>query len=289
MNDMQTGDEWLVRPDIPNYDVFTSVRNEAQLDGLEDYELLTQLGAKDPEAAKQVAGQLIRSATLYTREGAAATAAHKTLLDLLTGEAAEPIAVELFRDDFANGYDYAWDRDGTAGTQWSVRDGRYTYSGAGTNATAMSTLHSQTLRDGRIDFTVKLGDAMNGDQSMWAGLCFRKANAADTAFQSGYTLCIRKKRRPAALPRQPVEGAVGRLGRSRYAGSSPAVRIHERRAHPRLEREPPPDRRRGHGRRGACGRISQPGRDRYSGGVLRFPAQQLSRRGNALREQRSYA
>lgn len=192
MNDMQTGDEWLVRPDIPNYDVFTSVRNEAQLDGLEDYELLTQLGAKDPEAAKQVAGQLIRSATLYTREGTAATAAHKTLLDLLTGEAAEPIAVELFRDDFANGYDYAWDRDGTAGTQWSVRDGRYTYSGAGTNATAMSTLHSQTLRDGRIDFTVKLGDAMNGDQSMWAGLCFRKANAADTAFQSGYTLCIRK-------------------------------------------------------------------------------------------------
>lgn len=192
MNDKQSGDEWLVRPDIQNYDVFTSVRNEAQLDGLEDYELLTQLGAKDPEAAMQLTDQLIRSATLYTKEGAVATAAHKTLLDLLTGESAEPIAVELFRDDFANGYDYAWDRDGTAGTHWSVQNGKYVYSGAGTDATAMSTLHSQTLRDGRIDFTVKLGDVVNGDQSMWAGLCFRKTNATDTVFQSGYTLLIRK-------------------------------------------------------------------------------------------------
>lgn len=51
------------------------------------------------------------------------------------------------------GCDYAWDRDGTTETHWPM----------------------------------KLGNVRNGDQSMWAELCFRKANAADTAFQlSGY-------------------------------------------------------------------------------------------------------
>ena len=78
----QTGDEWLVRPDKANYDVFTSVRNEAQLDGIEDFELLKLLEKQDAAAARAVADTMIRSATVYPRSGESAQQAHRMLLDL---------------------------------------------------------------------------------------------------------------------------------------------------------------------------------------------------------------
>lgn len=189
---VQTGDEWLVRPDVAHYDVFTSVRNEAQLDGLEDYELLTQLAAKDKAAADRVADTLIETATRYTRDGAAATAAHKTLLDLLTGQETEPIATTVFADAFDTGYDYAWTRDGKAGTGWSVQDGAYLYHGAGSNQTGMTTLRSQTVKNGKIDVTLQVGDVYGNDSTMWGGVTFRKARATDDAFTSGYTLYLKK-------------------------------------------------------------------------------------------------
>ena len=53
--------QWLVRPDKKNYDVFTSVRNEAQLDGIEDFELLSILEKKDPDRADAIACLLYTS------------------------------------------------------------------------------------------------------------------------------------------------------------------------------------------------------------------------------------
>ena len=44
----QTGDNWLVRPNKAALDVYDSVRSEAQLDGIEDYELLAMLAKRKP-------------------------------------------------------------------------------------------------------------------------------------------------------------------------------------------------------------------------------------------------
>lgn len=203
LDSVQTGDEWLVRPDVENYDIFTSVRNEAQLDGIEDYELLIQLTEEDKAAADRIVDSMIQSATLYTKDGATAMAAHKSLLDLLTGQATGPIPVVVFEDNFENGYDYAWNRDGTEGTSWSVESGCYIYHGAGTTNTGMTTLRNQTVKNGRITVTMQFGDTNGNDQTLWGGITFRKTNPTDTAFQSGYTLYLRKNGELHLLAPQP--------------------------------------------------------------------------------------
>ena len=184
---LQSGDEWLVRPDAEHYDVFTSVRSEAQLDGLEDYELLTLLAAQNQDAANRIVDTVIESATSYTKDGAAAMNAHKALLDALTGREEEPIAMSLFRDDFQNGFDYAWNRYDVAGTSWSVDAGRYNYHGAATSDLGMTTLRNQTIKNGKISVTLQLGEG-----SGWAGITFRKGDPNHNSFVSVYTLAVLK-------------------------------------------------------------------------------------------------
>ncbi len=184
---LQSGDEWLVRPDAEHYDVFTSVRSEAQLDGLEDYELLTLLAGQNQDAANRIVNTVMESATSYTKDGAAAMNAHKALLDALAGREEEPIAMSLFRDDFQNGFDYAWNRYDVAGTSWSVDAGRYNYHGAATSELGMTTLRNQTIKNGKISVTLQLGEG-----SGWAGITFRKGDPGHNSFVSGYTLAVLK-------------------------------------------------------------------------------------------------
>lgn len=60
------GDAWIVYPG--NRQVLDSLRHEAMRDGVEDYELLTLLAAKDPEKAKALAATVVRSFTDYLRD-----------------------------------------------------------------------------------------------------------------------------------------------------------------------------------------------------------------------------
>ncbi len=83
----QNGDAWLVRPNKPALDVYDSVRSEAQLDGIEDFELLTALARTKPVTAHAVANTLITDSTTYTRNGEDVVAAHRHLLDALTSPA----------------------------------------------------------------------------------------------------------------------------------------------------------------------------------------------------------
>ena len=218
----QTGDEWLVRPDVENYDVFTSVRNEAQLDGIEDYELIRLLEAKDPEAARKLVDTMITDATTYSRDGESAMAAHKALLDLLTGQEAEPIAIPVFEDSFENGYDYAWKRQTGA---WRVEESSYVLGQAGSNQEGMSTLREWTLANGRVAFTMEIGDTFQGDDTMWGGLTLRKSQPEDTMWQSGYTVYLRKNGEVQLIKAQPfailgtAQAAPGADGSVRLAVS----------------------------------------------------------------------
>ena len=93
------------------------MRNEAQLDGIEDYELIALLEKQDADAAAKIVDTMITSATVYTRDGESAQEAHKALLDLLTGEEADPVAVPIFSENFSSGFDSAWSR---LSGSWSV-------------------------------------------------------------------------------------------------------------------------------------------------------------------------
>jgi hypothetical protein len=185
----QTGDEWLVRPDKENFDVFTSVRHEAQLDGIEDFELLKILEQKDPEKAKEIADQLIQSATMYSKNGLSAQMAHKALLDAITGNEMEPIGIPVYQDTFSGKYDSAWIRNTG---NWSITNDSYLFSGAGSNREGMSTLNGYQLKDGKIEVDIQIGNTYNRDDTMWGGVVFRKNNVSDTMWESGYTLLVRK-------------------------------------------------------------------------------------------------
>lgn len=189
---LQSGDEWLVRPDADKFDVFTSVRNEAQLDGIEDYELLTLLSQKNTEAARRIVNTVIQSATKYTKDGTAAMQAHKAVLDLLTGGDADPIAMLIFEDDFSNGYDYAWNRYTLQNTKWRVLPDVYQYNGAATTNLGMTTLRNQVIKDGKISVTIQMNETYGGQDNMWAGITFRKGNQEHNSFDSGYTVALQK-------------------------------------------------------------------------------------------------
>ena len=197
---VQTGDEWLVRPDVENYDVFSSVRNEAQLDGIEDYELITLLEKQDADAAAKIVDTMITSATVYTRDGESAQEAHKALLDLLTGEEADPVAVPIFSENFSSGFDSAWSR---LSGSWSVKENGYFFAGAGSNNEGMSALKGWTLKNGKIEMTMEIGDTFGNDDTMWGGITFRKNGEKDTMWQSGYTLYLRKNGQMEFIKTQP--------------------------------------------------------------------------------------
>jgi len=89
------GDAWLVYPDKENLDVMSSMRSEVQLEGIQDYELLSLLeDAGKGEVAHTIAKSIISSGTKYNKQSDAIIAARKAILDLLTDQ----YTVETFVD-----------------------------------------------------------------------------------------------------------------------------------------------------------------------------------------------
>jgi Domain of unknown function (DUF4091) len=79
------GDAFIVYPDRERKSVFSSIRLEAMREGIEDYELLQLLRAKDPEEAERLARAAVTSFTEYVRDPAAFRRIHKSLLEALSG------------------------------------------------------------------------------------------------------------------------------------------------------------------------------------------------------------
>jgi hypothetical protein len=78
------GDAFIVYPDRERKSVFSSIRQEAMLEGIEDYELLRLLKQKNPAAAERLAKAAIGGFTDYVRDPAAFRKLERQLLEVLS-------------------------------------------------------------------------------------------------------------------------------------------------------------------------------------------------------------
>ncbi|WP_020497409.1 DUF4091 domain-containing protein [Sciscionella marina] len=174
----QTGDNYLVRPDVKRLGIYDSLRSETQLDGVEDYELLSKLAENSPLTARSISQRVIDSITAYTRDGNRVVDAHKALLEALDkgqGDASEP-----FQDSFTGG-DTAWTH--TVGN-WSAANGQYTQSDPGA-PDAVSAVRDRAWGDAEVRTTLSLG---SGGYTSWAGVILRNSNAAEV--DTGYLVGV---------------------------------------------------------------------------------------------------
>lgn len=183
-NGTQTGDQWPVYPNKPADAIYDSLRSEAQTAGLQDYELLHQLAAVKPDAARTLAETLVTNPTSYDTSGWDVEARHKQLLDELagtTGDLALP-----FTDDFSGG-DHFWTH--TKGT-WATNGAEYTQSDSSANWGYASYIRGRGYRDvsAGVDLQITGVNASGGSQN-WAGLMVRSANGTD--MDSGYLIAQR--------------------------------------------------------------------------------------------------
>ena len=75
------GDNALVYPNPAKNSILSSIRLEAMRDGIEDYELLSALARKDPEAARALAAAVIPNINDYIRDPARFRSYRKQLLE----------------------------------------------------------------------------------------------------------------------------------------------------------------------------------------------------------------
>jgi hypothetical protein len=180
----QTGDAWLVRPDKARYDILDSVRSEAQLAGIEDYELLTQLARTKPVAASAIANSLVTSTVAYNRLGSAVQDRHRQLLVELTAGTAD--ARFPVTESFAGG-----------DQGWTHSQGSWSVSGGGYQQSDLSAWGITAAARGRAYGTVAMGCTVqitgvntdDGGDNNWAGVVVRSAQAAD--MDTGYLVGIR--------------------------------------------------------------------------------------------------
>lgn len=181
--DWAPGDTHIVYPDVTDLSVYDSIRHEAQLDGIEDYELLNILSAIKPQLAKKIVDGLMKNGTDYTRDGSDIVHAHKIILDGIVA-ADSDLTMTTFEDDFSRGNDNSWHH--VVGT-WSVNSEQYVQSDM-TTYNAVSSLKGNAYRDFEFSADVKIPDA-NGDASNWAGFQIRSHNPGDAT--TGYLIGIR--------------------------------------------------------------------------------------------------
>jgi hypothetical protein len=81
---LPAGDAFIVYPDRARKSVYSSIRLEAMREGIEDYEMLRALKAKDSPEADTLARSLITSFTDYVREPATFRKAERNLLEALS-------------------------------------------------------------------------------------------------------------------------------------------------------------------------------------------------------------
>lgn len=181
-NNAGWGDAWLVRPNKPAYDIYDSVRSEAQLYGIQDYELLNILKQTKPLIAKSIAESLITNFSAYTRSGSIVENAHKQILDEIVST--QPDSKFAFSDDFSSGNDGNWIH--TLGT-WSVSGGAYSQTNAN-QWQAVSEVKGRSYGDFVLTFDVKITNN-NGNNTNWAGAMVRSANGTD--IDTGYLIALR--------------------------------------------------------------------------------------------------
>jgi glycosyl hydrolase family 123 len=78
------GDAFIVYPDRGHLTVRSSIRFEAMRSGIEDYEMLRTLKARDPAAANQIAASAVSSFTEYVRDVATFRRVEQRLLEALS-------------------------------------------------------------------------------------------------------------------------------------------------------------------------------------------------------------
>lgn len=209
-NGLQTGDNWLVRPNKREFNVHDSLRSETQLDGVEDYELLAMLARTKPLTARAIANSLITDAVRYTRTGSDVDARHKMLLDELTGGAPDE------RFPFADGFE-AGDGNWVRGRgTWSVTaSGEYIQTDTsiwGSTSTPKSRAYGNVSASADLKI-----DSVNpdGGNTNWAGLMIRSSNATD--METGYLVGLRNNGEVF------VYRSTRELGKAAAAGYRPGV------------------------------------------------------------------
>jgi hypothetical protein len=78
------GDAFIVYPDREHLTVRSSIRFEAMREGIEDYEMLRSLEARDHAAAEEICASAVSSFTEYVRDPAAFRSIEQRLLDALS-------------------------------------------------------------------------------------------------------------------------------------------------------------------------------------------------------------
>ncbi|MFF5207690.1 discoidin domain-containing protein [Streptosporangium sp. NPDC000396] len=225
-NDWQTGDNWLVRPDKAAYDIYDSLRSEAQLDGQQDFELLNLLKATKPVTARQIAESLILNGTTYDHSGADVADRHKQLLDELVSPA--PDTAFPFGDTFDSG-EHNWRH--TRGT-WSISGGEYVQSDASAVWGVTSAVEGRSYADVAAEVDLRItGVAAGGGNTNWAGLMVRSLNGTD--MDSGYLIAQRNDgrvfvyRSGTALAEASVPGyAAGAWTRLRVVAVGGVIKVY---------------------------------------------------------------
>ncbi len=98
------GDRFVVYPDKANLGLFESIRGEAELEGIQDRELLTLLAATKPDLAQNIAEALIYSGTEYNSDANAINMARKAILDNLTDNRENEVFIDEM-NDFSHVYE----------------------------------------------------------------------------------------------------------------------------------------------------------------------------------------
>ena len=80
---LPSGDSNIVYPDRARMSVYSSIRLETMLQGIEDYEMLTALKAKDPATASRLAQEAVAGLTDYVRDPEKFRAIERELLEAL--------------------------------------------------------------------------------------------------------------------------------------------------------------------------------------------------------------
>ncbi|WP_163507413.1 discoidin domain-containing protein [Fodinicola acaciae] len=183
-NGGQSGDAWLVRPNVSALDVYDSVRSEAQLDGIEDYELLTLLAAAKPLTARAIANRLITDSTHYTHNGEDVVAAHRHVLEASVSPATDA------RFPVVDGFPDERNWTHVSGT-WSVSGGAYSQTDSAAQWGYTSALKARAYGDfaATVDVQITAVNSAGGDTN-WAGLMVRSCNASD--MDTGYLVALRR-------------------------------------------------------------------------------------------------
>ncbi|MEV7282189.1 glycoside hydrolase domain-containing protein [Streptomyces sp. NPDC093111] len=180
------GDPFLVRPNKDALDVYDSMRSEALLAGLQDYELLTRLAAVKPVLARALTSSLITSTTETATSGAELDHRHKQILDALTTQGAD--ASYPFAEDFASGVDGEWRH--TRGS-WAVTgDQAYAQGDTAADWDTVSAVAGRAYQDVAASVDVRItGVNADGGKTNWAGLTVHSQNPTDR--QTGYLVALR--------------------------------------------------------------------------------------------------